>query len=88
MNVYVSQAKEKQKDGGVLETMAVFTTPTNLIHYWVGRFGLDATNDEQFRYARTLSEEEFIMLRGGPDRNVELVANRIKCDAWYEREVR
>jgi len=88
MNVYVSQAKEKQKDGGVLETMAVFTTPTSLIHYWVERFGLDATNDEQWRYARTLSEEEFIMLRGGPDRNVELVANRIKCDAWYEWENR
>lgn len=88
MNVYVSQAKEKQKDGGVLETMAVFTTPTNLIHYWVERFGLDATSDEQFSYARTLSEDEFIMLRGGPDRNVELVANRMKCDAWYEREAR
>lgn len=87
MNVYVSQAKENQKDGGVLETMAVFTTPTNLVHYWVERFGLDATNDEQFRYARTLSEDEFIMLRGGPGRDVELVANRIKCDAWYEREV-
>lgn len=88
MHVYVSQAKEQQKDGGILETMAVFTTPTNLIRYWVERFGLDATDDEQFRYARTLSEDEFIMLRGGPDRNVELVANRMKCDAWYEREAR
>ena len=87
MYVYVSQAKTRLPDGEVIETMTVFTTPTNLVTYWCERFGLSATNDEQWRYAKTLNEEEFIMLRGGPDRDIELMANRIKCDAWYEREV-
>jgi hypothetical protein len=85
MNVYVSQAKERQKDGGLLESLAVFNTPMNLVYYWRKRFNLDVTDDEMHRHSRTLGEEGFLMLRGGANRDVELVANEVKVDAWYER---
>ena len=88
MNVYVSQAKERQIDGGLLENLAVFNTPMNLVYYWRQRFNLDVTDDEMHRHSKTLGDEGFLMLRGGSDRNVELVANEVKVDAWYEREVR
>ena len=86
MNIYIATAREKLCDGTVSETRAVFSTPTNTIEWWAAEWGLDATKDERFRYAKQLETEEFIMLRGGGNRDIELVADRMKVDSYWEAQ--